>query len=122
MANERTTGLVGFLAGLAAGAVLGVRFAPRSGKETRDAIRGAGSKARDRFDETMDEARRSWSEAKGRAGDAATLTRDEVDDLIRFLFDEGRDLADRLRRDVAHSANEAAERTRRTADHIRHDH
>ena len=122
MSNERTSGVVGFLAGLAAGAALGVLFAPRSGKETREAIAGAGRKARDRFGDTMDEAHKAWSDVKGRAEDTAHMTRDEVEDFLRFLFEEGRDLADRLKKDVADAAGETATKAQQAADHIRHGH
>lgn len=122
MSNDRTNGVVGFLAGLAAGAALGVLFAPRSGKDTREAIAGAGRKARDRFGDTMDEAHQAWSEMKGKAQDTATMTREDVEDFLRFLFEEGRDLADRLRKDVSATAEEAAAKAQQTADHIRHGH
>ncbi|MDX6770193.1 MAG: YtxH domain-containing protein [Elusimicrobiota bacterium] len=38
MANDNNNGLLGFIAGAAVGAALGVLFAPRSGKETREQL------------------------------------------------------------------------------------
>lgn len=38
MANDSNNGLLGFIAGAAVGAALGVLLAPRSGKETREQL------------------------------------------------------------------------------------
>ena len=92
MSNERSNGIFTFLAGLAAGAALGILLAPQSGKETREAIRKKGRDAKDSLDEMIDEGREQWSKAKGKASDATSMTRDEVDDFVRFMFKEGKDL------------------------------
>ncbi|HRH70996.1 MAG: YtxH domain-containing protein [Flavobacteriales bacterium] len=120
MSNERTNGILGFLAGAAVGAALGVLFAPRSGKETRDRIRSKAGEAKDELDDLIERAQGEWSKAKGRAADAASMTKDEVTDFVRFLFEEGRDLKDRLGRDAAESAEEAAARAKKAAENIRH--
>ncbi|MCC6542185.1 MAG: YtxH domain-containing protein [Flavobacteriales bacterium] len=98
MSNERNNGILGFLAGAAVGAALGVLFAPRSGKETRDRIRAKAGEAKDELDELIEQAQGEWNKAKGKASDAATMTKDEVTDFVRFLFEEGRDLRDRMTR------------------------
>ncbi len=113
MENQRGTGLLAFLAGVAAGAALGILFAPRSGRETRETIAGLGRKAKDRFGDTMDEARREWSDMKGKAHDAASMTQEEVEDFVRFLFEEGRDLADRMSGDVKRSGENVADEARK---------
>jgi gas vesicle protein len=81
MSNERNYGILGFLAGAAIGAAIGVLLAPRSGKETRERMAG---KAKDAKDE------------------------------------EAEDLKERLGKDVTESAEDVADRARRTADHVRH--
>ncbi|MBK9514061.1 MAG: YtxH domain-containing protein [Flavobacteriales bacterium] len=120
MSNERTNGLLGFLAGAAVGATLGVLFAPRSGKETRERIANKAGGLKDELDEFIDQARGEWSKAKGKASDAATMTKDEVTDFVRFLFEEGKDLKSRLANDVADAADKAASKTAEAADRVRH--
>ena len=87
-----------FLAGIAAGAALGVLFAPRSGKETREAMRDKGEAMKDDLDEVIGRVRSEWAQAKGKAHDAASMSKDEVDDLLRFIMEEGRDLYERVKR------------------------
>ncbi|HOZ40493.1 MAG: YtxH domain-containing protein [Flavobacteriales bacterium] len=120
MSNERTNGLLGFLAGAAVGATLGVLFAPRSGKETRERIANKAGGMKDELEEFIDQARGEWSKAKGKASDAATMTKDEVTDFVRFLFEEGKDLKSRLANDVADAADKAASKTAEAADRVRH--
>ena len=120
MSNERTNGLLGFLAGAAVGATLGVLFAPRSGKETRERIANKAGGLKDELDEFIDQARGEWSKATGKASDAATMTKDEVTDFVRFLFEEGKDLKSRLANDVADAADKAASKTAEAADRVRH--
>ena len=99
MSNERTSGAFIFLAGLAAGAALGILFAPQSGKETRAKLTSKGRAAKDKLDDLIEEGHEQWSEVKGKAADAATMTRDEVNDFVRFLFEEGKDLVERVKED-----------------------
>ncbi len=120
MSNERNFGVLGFLAGAAIGAAIGVLFAPRSGKETRERMAGKARDAKDDMDEFIDEARAEWAKAKGKVVDTATMTKEEVSDFIRFLMEEGRDLKDRLGKDFTDSADEFAERARKAADNVRH--
>jgi len=120
MSNERTNGILGFLAGAAVGAALGVLFAPRSGKETRDRIAQRAQGAKEDLDDMIEKGRTEWAKAKGKAADTASMTKDEVSDFIRFLFEEGRDLKERLSHDVEDSADEVAAKARKAADNVRH--
>ena len=120
MSNERTNGILGFLAGAAIGATLGVLLAPRSGKETRERIRNKAGETKDEVDELIGKARDEWAKAKGKAADAATMTKDEVSDFVRFLFEEGKDLKERMAADLDESADEVADRAKRAAENVRH--
>ena len=120
MSNESNNGVLGFLAGAAVGAALGVLFAPRSGKETREILADKARQRKEDLDELIDKAREEWSKAKGKAMDAATMTREEVSDFIRFLMAEGEDLKERLADDVHQKAEEAAAKAKAAAEKIRH--
>lgn len=119
MANETKNGILGFLAGAAVGAALGVLFAPRSGKETREQIAKRVSQGKDDLDDVIEQARAEWNKTKGKAADAAAMTKDEVNDFVRFLFEEGKDLKGRLKNDVKDVANDVADKARKTAEHVR---
>jgi gas vesicle protein len=120
MSNERNYGILGFLAGAAIGAAIGVLFAPRSGKETRERVAGKAKDAKDDLEDMIDQARAEWAKTKGKVVDTATMTKEEVSDFVRFLFEEAEDLKERLGKDVTESAEDVADRARRTADHVRH--
>ena len=120
MTNESKTGILGFLAGAAIGATLGILFAPRSGKETRERLAHGFKDAKEDLDDVIEKARDEWQKAKGKAKDAATMTKDEVNDFIHFIFQEGKDLRDRLKKDVEASADEVSGRARKAADNVRH--
>ena len=64
MSNERNYGVLGFLAGAAIGAAIGVLFAPRSGKETRERMAGKAGAVKDDLDELIEKARGEWSKAR----------------------------------------------------------
>lgn len=69
-----------FLAGLTAGAALGVVFAARSGKETRKIIR-------DKAQEGADQAASVARKVRVRVGDAATKARDQIGDAVEAAKD-----------------------------------
>lgn len=59
------------LIALAAGAALGILFAPASGRDTRKKISDQASKLRDSLTEKMEEGRELVDKMKGAAGDLA---------------------------------------------------
>lgn len=118
MDNSTGKTALALIAGIAAGAALGLLFAPRSGKETRAALRSKGEDMSDDLAAMVEQARKDWSKAKGKMADATTMTRDEVTDFVQYLFKEGKHMADRVKNDVAATANDAADKARRaTEDH-----
>ncbi|MBX2973133.1 MAG: YtxH domain-containing protein [Flavobacteriales bacterium] len=119
MSNDRNFGILGFLAGAAVGATLGILFAPSSGKKTRQRIAKRVSHAKDDLDDLIDKGRDEWAKAKGKVSDTASMTKDEVNDFIRFLMEEGRDLKDRLGRDVEDAADNVTSKAKRAADNVR---
>ena len=120
MSKDNNFGILGFVAGAAIGAALGVLFAPRSGKETRELIASKARGTKDDVDELIEKGRAEWSKAKGKAADTATMTKEEVSDFVRFLFKEGANLKDRVGQDVRNSVDDVKERAQRAAEHIRH--
>jgi gas vesicle protein len=112
-------GVLGFFSGMALGAALGVLFAPKSGRETREDIVELGGQARHKVDEWIENGREEWSRVKGKAVDMASMTRDEVNDFIHFLFSEGRDLRSRVKNEVRDGMNTAGSRTSQMADDLR---
>lgn len=120
MDNPRYPPLVSFLVGAAVGSLLGILLAPASGKETRDRIVRKARSGKEDVDEFIDHARNEWSKAKGKAESTASMTADEVSDFVRFLFEEGADLKDRLTRDMKDSTDDVSERARQAADNVRH--
>ena len=111
--SNRTNGLIAFVAGLAAGATLGLLLAPQSGKKTREQL---GREAKDKLDDFIDEGREKWNDVKGKTSDAASMTRDEVDDFVRFLFKEGRDLWERVKEDGSTTGRRVKDHARKTGE------
>ena len=120
MSNAKTNGILGLLAGVAVGTTLGILFAPASGKKTRARIKKRVGNAKDEFGDVIERAHEEWSKAKGKASDAASMTKEEVTDFVHFLFEEGKDLKDRLVKDMDKSADETAAKAKKVADNVRH--
>ena len=86
MADRDSNGFLWFLAGLGVGAVVGVLYAPRSGDETRDAIR---AKAQEGTERARAQARR----AREQAGDWVDRGRDVLNqqkEQFRSAYEAGR--------------------------------
>jgi gas vesicle protein len=120
MDNSTGKTALALVAGIAAGAALGLLFAPRSGKETRAALRGKGEELQEDLEERIEQARKEWSKAKGKMADAASMTKDEVSDFVQYMFKEGKRTTDRVKDEVTSVAQEATERAKRAADDHKH--
>jgi gas vesicle protein len=86
MADNDSNSLVWFLAGLGLGALAGVLYAPRSGSETREALRV-------RAEEGRDYVRNRAREARDQASQWADKGRDVVNqqkDQFRAAYEAGR--------------------------------
>jgi gas vesicle protein len=75
-----------FLAGLGFGALLGVLYAPRSGRETREAIRSSASEGRDYIKHRGREARETMNDWVERGKDVVGRQKEAINNAI----DEGR--------------------------------
>ena len=116
MDNSTGKTALALVVGVAAGAALGLLFAPRSGKETRAALRNKGEDLQEDLEERIEQARKDWSKAKGKMADAASMTKDEVSDFVQYMFKEGKRSASRMKDEVSSTANDIADRAKRTAD------
>jgi gas vesicle protein len=79
--------VLGLIVGAAIGAGIAFILAPRSGQETREAIREQGLILRDRVQETTDSVRQKAADATGSAQASAEQTRDAV--ISRIQAPEG---------------------------------
>ncbi|MBL0127636.1 MAG: YtxH domain-containing protein [Flavobacteriales bacterium] len=105
--------------GIVAGAALGVLFAPRSGKETRAAIRRKGEDLKDDMDEMIEAGHKEWSKAKGKMSDAATMTKDEVSEFVRYMFKEGKSAAGHMRTEAATAGRNITDKAKKTVEDMK---
>lgn len=86
MSDESSNGILWFLAGLGVGAALGVLYAPKSGRETREAILNAAEEGRDVVRDRARQYRDQASEWVERGKDAVSSQKDQ----FRSAFEAGR--------------------------------
>jgi|SwirhisoilCB3_FD_contig_71_305166_length_723_multi_3_in_0_out_0_1 gas vesicle protein len=93
MEQQDTTGIGWFVAGLGLGALLGVLFAPKAGRETRDElISGArdskeyvttrGKQARDQINSVVDRGREQINEYTERGKDVVDKSRERLSGIV----------------------------------------
>ena len=94
--------ITGLVAGLAAGAILGILFAPDKGTETRRKIGQKGTDLKNsiksRFSTLVDDVVEEYENVKGKAGDLL----DEGIDNAKDLTGQGKDKLDSWKKDGKH--------------------
>ena len=86
MSDNNSNSFLWFLAGLGVGAIAGVLYAPRSGNETREALRSKADEGRDYVRERARQARSQANEWVDRGKDALNQQTDQ----FRAAYDAGR--------------------------------
>ncbi len=86
MSDNDSNSFVWFLAGLGLGALAGVLYAPRSGSETREAIRARAEEGRDYVRNRAREAREQASQWADKGRDAVNQQKDQ----FRAAYEAGR--------------------------------
>jgi gas vesicle protein len=86
MAERDGSSFLWFLAGLGVGAVVGVLYAPKSGDETRDAIRARAQEGSDRARQSARKAREQASEWVDRGGEVLNQQKER----FRSAYEAGR--------------------------------
>lgn len=81
--------LTSFITGAATGAILGILFAPASGKETRKKIVKAKQQSAEYLDEMVEEGKKSWYKTKGKLESGAGVAADELNDFISHILRSG---------------------------------
>ncbi len=86
MSDSNSNSFLWFLAGLGVGAVAGVLYAPRSGNETREALRSKAEEGREYMRNRADTARSQANEWVDRGRDLLSQQKDQ----FRAAYDAGR--------------------------------
>jgi gas vesicle protein len=84
--DSNGSGILWFLAGLGLGAALGVLYAPKSGKETRESIMSAAEEGSEFMRERARQYREQASDFMEKGKDAVSQQRDQ----LRNAFEAGR--------------------------------
>ena len=90
MSNSKL--LAAVLTGAAAGAILGVLLAPKSGAETRKQILKSGRKSADAVDQLIEDSKKTWYKTKGKAEKGVGVAAEELDDFMRHIIAKGQSL------------------------------
>ncbi len=86
MADDSSNGILWFLAGLGVGAALGVLYAPKSGRETREALINAADEGK----EVVRERARQYREQAQNLYEKGRETVAQQKDQFRSAFEAGR--------------------------------
>jgi gas vesicle protein len=80
--RDSSSSLIWFLAGLGFGALVGVLYAPRSGRETRDAIKNSAQEGSEYLKTRGKEARETVSQWVDRGKDVVSQKKDQLNSAI----------------------------------------
>ena len=86
MSDRDNNGFLWFLAGLGIGALAGVLYAPQSGSETREALRGKAEEGRERVKARARQAREQAAEWTERGKDVLNQQKEQ----FRSAFEAGK--------------------------------
>jgi gas vesicle protein len=86
MSDSNSNSFLWFLAGLGVGAVVGVLYAPRSGNETREALRSKADEGREYVRERARQARTQANDWVDRGREVLNQQKDQ----FRAAYDAGR--------------------------------
>jgi gas vesicle protein len=87
MSDSNSNSFLWFLAGLGVGAVVGVLYAPRSGNETREALRSKADEGREFVRERARQARTQANDWVDRGREVLNQQKDQ----FRAAYDAGRE-------------------------------
>ncbi|SRR5579859_1769847 len=82
MSDKDSSGLMWFLAGLGFGALVGVLYAPRSGRETRDALKSTAQEGREYIKTRGQEAKETVGQWVDRGKDVVSRQKDQFSSAI----------------------------------------
>jgi len=80
--RENSNSFMWFLAGLGFGALLGVLYAPRSGRETREALKNTADEGREFLKNRSREAREAMGEWVDQSKEAVRQKKDQISSAI----------------------------------------
>ncbi len=80
--RDNSSSFLWFLAGLGFGALMGVLYAPRSGRETRDAIKNSAGEGADYLKHRSKDARETVNQWVDRSKDVVSQKKDQISSAI----------------------------------------
>jgi len=80
--RDNSSSFLWFLAGLGFGALMGVLYAPRSGRETRDAIKNSAGEGADYLKSRSKDARETVNQWVDRSKDVVSQKKDQISSAI----------------------------------------
>jgi gas vesicle protein len=80
--RDNSSSFLWFLAGLGFGALMGVLYAPRSGRETRDAIKNSAGEGAEYLKSRSKDARETVNQWVDRSKDVVSQKKDQISSAI----------------------------------------